>query len=61
MASGFQTVHEGDNSFVCGLLRGFIGAPTYTPVQVRDCINCEPSFFYAARHSYNFFVRETRS
>jgi hypothetical protein len=32
-------VHEGDNGFVCVVMRGFTGAPTYTPVQVRDCIN----------------------
>jgi hypothetical protein len=38
-ASGFQTVHEGDNGFVCMVMRGFTGAPTYTPVQVRDYIN----------------------
>jgi len=38
-ASGFQTAHEGDNGFLCMVLRGFTGAPTYTPVQVRDYIN----------------------
>jgi hypothetical protein len=38
-ASGFQTVHEGDNGFVCVVMRGFSGAPTFTPVQVRDYIN----------------------
>jgi hypothetical protein len=38
-ASGFQTVHKGDNGFVCVVMRGFTGAPTYTPVQVRDYIN----------------------
>jgi hypothetical protein len=37
--SGFQTVHEGDNGFVCVVMRGFTGAPTFTPVQVRDYIN----------------------
>ena len=37
-ASGLQTVHEGDNGFVCMVMRGFTGAPTYTPVQVRDYI-----------------------
>src|ERR1700691_92700 len=34
-ASGFQTVHEGDNGFVCMVMRGFTGAPTFTPVQIR--------------------------
>src|ERR1700680_866326 len=37
--SGFQTVHEGDNGFVCIVMRGFTGAPTFTPVQVRAYIN----------------------
>ena len=32
-------MHEGDNGFVCVVMRGFTGAPTYTPVQVRDYIN----------------------
>ena len=27
-ASGYQTVHEGDNGFVCMVMRGFTGAPT---------------------------------
>src|SRR5260370_3718255 len=38
-SSGFQIVHDGDNGFVCMVMRGFTGAPTYTPVQVRDYIN----------------------
>jgi len=38
-ASGFQTAHDGDNGYVCIVMRGFTGAPTYTPVQVRDYIN----------------------
>src|SRR5215469_15763905 len=33
--SGFQTVHDGDNGFVCMVMRGFTGAPTFTPVQIR--------------------------
>jgi hypothetical protein len=40
-ASGFQTVLEGDNGFVCVVMRGFTGAPTYTPVQVRDSITTQ--------------------
>jgi hypothetical protein len=36
--SGYQTVQEGDNGFVCMVLRGFTGAPTFTPVQVRAFI-----------------------
>ena len=38
-ASGFQTAREGDNGFVCMVMRGFTGAPTFTPVQVRAYIN----------------------
>jgi hypothetical protein len=38
-ASGFQTAHEGDNGFVCLVMRGFTGAPLFTPVQVRAYIN----------------------
>jgi len=38
-ASGFQTVQEGDSGFVCLVMRGFTGAPTFTPVPVRDYIN----------------------
>jgi hypothetical protein len=38
-ASGFQTVHEGDNGFVCMVMRGFTGAPTFPPIQVREYIN----------------------
>src|SRR5260370_22640538 len=36
--SGYQTVHEGDNGFMCLVMRGFTGAPTFTPVQVRAFI-----------------------
>ena len=37
--SGYQTVHEGDNGFVCMVMRGFTGAPTFTPLQVRIFVN----------------------
>jgi hypothetical protein len=33
--SGYQTTREGDNGFVCMVMRGFTGAPTFTPVQIR--------------------------
>src|SRR5258708_23733890 len=36
---GFQSVQEGNNGFVCVVMRGFTGAATFTPVQVRDYIN----------------------
>jgi hypothetical protein len=37
-ASGFQTVHDGDNGFVCIVMRGFTGAPTLTPIQLRSLV-----------------------
>ncbi|HLK03304.1 MAG TPA: hypothetical protein VKT53_02605 [Candidatus Acidoferrum sp.] len=36
-ASGFQVVHEGDNGFVCLVMRGF-GAPTFTPADLRNLV-----------------------
>src|ERR1051325_2039871 len=36
-ASGFQAVHDGDNGFVCIVMRGW-SAPTYTPAQFRDLV-----------------------
>lgn len=36
-ASGFQIVHEGDNGFVCMVMRGF-GAPTLTPADLRNLV-----------------------
>jgi len=36
-ASGFQTVRDGDNGFVCMVMRGF-SAPTYTPAQFREIV-----------------------
>jgi hypothetical protein len=35
--SGFKVVHQGDNGFVCMVMRGF-SAPTYTPAQFRDFV-----------------------
>jgi hypothetical protein len=35
--SGFKVVHQGDNGFVCVVMRGF-SAPTYTPAQFRDLV-----------------------
>jgi len=37
-SSGYQTVHEGDNGFVCMVMRGFTGAPTLTPIQLRGLV-----------------------
>lgn len=39
--SGFKVIHQGDNGFVCEVMRGF-SAPTYTPAQFRDLVY-EPS------------------
>ena len=36
-ASGFQVVQEGDNGFVCLVMRGF-GAPTFTPTDLRNLV-----------------------
>ena len=35
--SGYQVVREGDNGFVCMVLRGWV-APTYTPPPVRELV-----------------------
>jgi len=35
--SGFKVVHQGDNGFVCVVMRGF-SAPLYTPAQLRDLV-----------------------
>jgi hypothetical protein len=35
--SGYETVRQGDNGFVCLVLRGW-AAPTYTPTQFRDLV-----------------------
>ena len=36
--SGYQVVHQGDNGFVCMGMRGFTGAPTFTPAQLRGLV-----------------------
>ena len=33
--SGFEVAHQGDDGFVCLVMRGFTGAPTFTPAQFR--------------------------
>ena len=35
--TGFQIVHEGENRFVCMVMRGS-AAPTFTPSQIRDLV-----------------------
>jgi hypothetical protein len=40
--SGYRVVHEGDNGFVCMVMRGFTGAPTFSPVPVRTFIANDP-------------------
>jgi hypothetical protein len=36
-ATGFKVVHEGEDGFVCEVMRAF-SAPTYTPAQFRDLV-----------------------
>lgn len=36
-ASGYQVAHQGDNGFVCIVMRGW-AAPTYTPANLRDLV-----------------------
>ena len=36
-ASGFQVAHQGDNGFVCLVMRGF-AAPTFTPAEFRNLV-----------------------
>jgi len=33
--NGFEVARQGDNGFVCFVMRGFTGAPTFTPAQIR--------------------------
>jgi len=33
--NGFEVAHQGDDGFVCFVMRGFTGAPTFTPAQFR--------------------------
>jgi hypothetical protein len=35
--SGYEVAHEGDNGFVCMVMRGWT-APTYTPAKLRDLV-----------------------
>jgi hypothetical protein len=37
-ASGYQVAHQGDNGFVCLVMRGFTVAPTFAPAQMRALI-----------------------
>ena len=36
-ASGYEVVQQGDNGFVCMVMRGW-SAPTYTPAQLRNLV-----------------------
>jgi hypothetical protein len=36
--AGYRAVHQGDNGFVCMVMRGFTGAPTFTPVELRGLV-----------------------
>jgi hypothetical protein len=41
--SGYEVAHRGDNGFVCLVMRGFTGAPTFSPEAVRTAIAYDPS------------------
>ncbi len=34
--AGYQIAHQGDNGFVCMVMRGFTGAPTFAPCPTSD-------------------------
>jgi hypothetical protein len=36
--SGYKDVQTGSNGFVCMVMRGFTGAPTFTPVELRGLV-----------------------
>lgn len=37
-STGYHVVHTGDNGFVCIVMRGFTGAPTFSPTQLRGLV-----------------------
>ena len=37
-ASGYKVVRQGENGFVCMVMRGFTGAPTFTPADIRGLV-----------------------
>jgi hypothetical protein len=37
-STGFRVVHTGDNGFVCMVMRGFTGAPTFSPAPLRNLV-----------------------
>jgi hypothetical protein len=37
-STGYRVVHTGDNGFVCIVMRGFTGAPTFNPVELRGLV-----------------------
>ena len=37
-STGFRVVHTGDNGFVCMVMRGFTGAPTFSPAPLRSLV-----------------------
>lgn len=37
-STGFRVVHTGENGFVCMVMRGFTGAPTFTPAPLRNLV-----------------------
>jgi hypothetical protein len=41
---GYEVVHQGDNGWVCFVMRGFTGAPTFTPPEFRAMAVYDPKF-----------------
>jgi hypothetical protein len=37
-SAGYRVVYQGDNGFICMVMRGFTGAPTFTPVELRGLV-----------------------
>ncbi len=37
-SAGYEVVSQGDNGFVCMVMRGFTGAPTFTPDELRGLV-----------------------
>jgi hypothetical protein len=43
-ARGYEVVHQGDNGWTCFVMRGFTGAPRFTPAELRSMIAYDPKF-----------------
>src|SRR5215510_13592449 len=41
---GYEVAQQGDNGWVCFVMRGFTGAPTFTPAEFRAIAAYDPKF-----------------